>query len=154
MRDERLLSALIEKRADIAGQILGLEKQLSAHRAAIIHIDATLKLLDPTIRIVEIRSKRPMFARSGYFAQGELSQRCHDAVRVAGPSGISAEELSIQTLKAKELDPSDEKLRSDFIRRFHNAMDRLHRTQIVRRIGRGKGDSVRWALRDDSASSH
>ena len=62
MKDERLLEALIEKRASIAGEILGLEKQLSARRAAIIHIDATLKLLDPTIKIAETRSKRPMYA--------------------------------------------------------------------------------------------
>jgi hypothetical protein len=92
-----------------------------------------------------------MFARSGYFAQGELSQRCHGAVRTAGTKGISAEELALQAMREKELDPADAKTRSDFIRRFHWAMDRLHRTQIVRRIGKGAG--VRWALREDEAKA-
>jgi hypothetical protein len=149
MKQDHLVTALVEKRAEIASLILGLEKQLGLHRASLIHIDATLKVLDPTIKIAEIRLKRPMFARSGYFAQGELSQRCHDAVRVAGTKGVSAEELASQAMREKEIDPADAKLRSDFIRRFHWAMDRLHRTQIVRRIGKGAG--VRWALRENEA---
>jgi hypothetical protein len=149
VKDERLLTALIDKRAHIAGEILGLEKQLSTLRAAIIHIDATLKLLDPDIRITEIRSKRPMFARSGYFAQGELSTRCQDAMRVAGPDGVSAEEVSIQALKEKELDPSDEKLRSDFVKRLVNTFERLSRAGAARRLGRGQGGRVRWALREE-----
>jgi hypothetical protein len=147
MENEHLVKVLIEKRSEIATVILGLEKELGSHRASLVHIDATLKILSPGIKVAQIRSKRPAYARSGYFALRELSQRCQDAVRVSGTKGMSAEELAIQALKDKELDPSDEKLRSDFIKRFHSAMDRLHRTRVVRRIGGGLG--VRWALRED-----
>jgi hypothetical protein len=146
MKDERLLESLIAKRAEIAGDVLALEKKLGTQRAALVHIDATLKLLDPTIRLSEIRAKRPMYARSGYFAPGELTKRCNDAVRVAGPGGVSAEEVALLALKEKQLDHTDERLRSDFIKRIHYAMDRLQRVQTVRRVGKGRG--VRWALRD------
>jgi hypothetical protein len=148
VKDERLLESLIEKRAEIAGEVIELEKKLGSHRASLVHIDATLKLLDPDIRLSEIRAKRPMYARSGYFAPGELTRRCNDAARVAGPSGVSAEEVALVALRDKQLDPADETLRSDFIKRIHYAMDRLQRTQIMRRVGKGRG--VRWALREEN----
>jgi hypothetical protein len=147
MNDKRLLESLIRKRAEIAGEILDLEKRLGTHRAALIHIDSTLKILDPDIQIAEIRATQPAFARSGYFAPGELTRRCNDAVRVAGLDGVSAEEVAIVALKDKALDPGDYLLRSDFIKRVHAAMDRLQRQRMIKRIGKGRG--VRWALRED-----
>lgn len=144
MKDERLLETLIEKRAEIAGEILELEKKLGTHRAALVHIDATIKILDPSVRLSEIRAKRPMYARSGYFAPGELTRRCNDAARIAGPDGVSADEIATIALKDKGLDAGDEHLRTDFIKRIHSAMDRLQRLRMMKRVGKGRG--VRWAL--------
>src|SRR6266851_6910973 len=50
MGNSYAISALIDKRAEIAGLILDLERQVGIHRAALLHLDATLKLLDPTIK--------------------------------------------------------------------------------------------------------
>ena len=98
MENEHLVKVLIEKRSEIATLIIGLEKQLGSHRASLVHLDATLKILSPDIKVAQIRSKRPAYARSGYFALRELSQRCQDAVRIAGVKGVSAEELGVQGL--------------------------------------------------------
>ena len=146
MKNEHLVKVLIEKRAEIAGIVEGLEREVAQHRAALIHLDSTLRLLDPSIKIGEIRSKR-MSRRSGYFAPGELSKSCLDAIRIAGDKGVSAEEVAVSMMAAKGIEQTDEILRTEFIKRIHNAMDRLHRSQVVRRVGRGLG--VRWALREE-----
>lgn len=136
------IAALIDQRAKIAGLILDLEKELGRHRASLLHLDATLKLLDPTIKIHGIRAKHRMADRSGYFAMGELSQRCQDAIRVAGDKGITADELATACMRDKGLDAGDAPLRTDFIRRFHWALGRLQRDGRIDRLGHGRG--VRW----------
>jgi hypothetical protein len=143
---DHAISTLIEKRAHLAGLILDLEKELGQHRASLLHLDATLRLLDPTIKIHGIRAKHRMADRSGYFEMGELSKRCQDAIREAGEAGVSIPDLAIATLRAKGLDPSDETMRRDFIRRFHWAMGRLQRDGRIDRLGHGKG--VRWCARE------
>lgn len=139
------IAALIEKRAQIAGLILDLERQVADHRAALVHLDATIKLLDPTVQLQTIRAKHRMADRSGYFELGELSARAQDAVRLAGEAGVSPTELAIATLKDKGMDPNDTRLREDFMRRFHWTLGRLQRDGRVDKIGHGKG--VRWRVR-------
>jgi hypothetical protein len=56
MGDSYAISALVTKRGEIAGLILDLEKQLADYRASLAHIDAVLKLLDPTIGPSAIRA--------------------------------------------------------------------------------------------------
>ena len=136
------ISALVEHRAKIAGLIQDLERELAQHRASLLHLDATLKLLDPTIKIHGIRAKHRMSDRSGYFEMGELSRRCQEAIREAGEKGVSIPDLADATLRAKGLDAGDETMRRDFIRRFHWAMGRLQRDGRIDRLGHGKG--VRW----------
>jgi hypothetical protein len=70
MKQDHLVSALVEKRADIASLMLGLEKRLSAHRAALVHLDATLKLLDPTIKICRNPFKAPDVRALGILRAG------------------------------------------------------------------------------------
>ena len=42
-----IVSALRDKRAEIAGAIIGLEKELSRRRTDLMHLDATLRLFAP-----------------------------------------------------------------------------------------------------------
>jgi hypothetical protein len=52
------LSALTHKRAAIAAEIIQLERQLRHRKDSVVHVDATLKLLDPSIEIDDIPNKR------------------------------------------------------------------------------------------------
>lgn len=78
---------------------------------------------------------------------GELSNRCKDAIQLAGERGVSAEELATSTMRDKGLDPADQPLRTDFIRRFHWALGRLQRDGRIDRLGHGRG--VRWRERQE-----
>lgn len=149
MGNSHAISALVEKRAEIAGLILDLERQVGIHRAALLHLDATLKLLDPTIKPHVIRAKHRMADRSGYFGLGELSARALDGAREARERGISPDDLAVKAMADKGIDPADQSIRTDFIRRFHWTLGRLQRDQRLDKIGAGKG--VHWRVREFSS---
>jgi hypothetical protein len=44
------LAAVREKRGEIVGIIAELERQIASHRSDLLHIDYTLRLLDPGLR--------------------------------------------------------------------------------------------------------
>ena len=78
-----------------------------------------------------------MADRSGHFAMGEISQRCYDGLRVAGEHGVSPDDLALKAMADKGVDPADEAMRKDFMRRFHWALARIqgqernrHRTPL------------------------
>ena len=145
MGDSYAISTLTTKRAKIAGLILDLEKQLADYRASLAHIDAVLKLLDPTIKLSAIRATGRMADRSGYFANGELSARCLDGAREAGEQGVTPADLALKAMADKGLPAGDQRIRMDFICRFHWCLGRLQRSMKLDKIGHGKG--VRWRLR-------
>ncbi|MGD9802298.1 MAG: hypothetical protein AB7E81_06735 [Hyphomicrobiaceae bacterium] len=75
--------ALKRKRAAIAGEIVQLERQLRHRKDMLIHVDATLKLLDPSVEVDTIPNKRPP-QRINLFRHGELGRMIIDALRRAG----------------------------------------------------------------------
>lgn len=80
--DMYALNALKHKRASIASEIVQLERQLRHRKEMLVHVDATLKLLDPSIEVKGIRPKRAP-QRIKLFRQGELGRMIIDAMRRA-----------------------------------------------------------------------
>jgi hypothetical protein len=117
----------------------GAEEFIRQARANRAHVDATLVLFDPDMTPAAIRAKAPVKGRSGYFANGEISKRCREAIRLAGGEPVAAESIVRQAMTDKGLDPEDAKLRRDMIRRFLWALHRMHVAGSVVRIGRGLG---------------
>ncbi|NJO33384.1 MAG: hypothetical protein HC869_09805 [Rhodospirillales bacterium] len=68
--DRYALSALRNKRASLASDIVQLERKLRHCREALVHVDATLKLLDPELEPEAIPTKRPV-KRIKLFRQGD-----------------------------------------------------------------------------------
>jgi len=81
--DRYALAALKNKRAAIASEIVQLERQLRHRKDMLVHVDATLRLLDPNIEVEAIPNKRPP-QRIKLFRQGELGRMIIDAIRRAG----------------------------------------------------------------------
>lgn len=65
------IPALKEKRAQIAGRVISLKKQIARHQKELASLDATITLFDPTYKVGSIKPKnarkRPKLAR-GTFA--------------------------------------------------------------------------------------
>jgi hypothetical protein len=74
-------AALKSKRAELAAQLKALGKQTKAVKAEMAHLDATLRLFDPSF---DPRSIKPAkAARLHLFKQGELGRLILDALRRA-----------------------------------------------------------------------
>ncbi len=80
--DRYALSALRNKRASLAAEIVGLERQLRHCRESLVHVDATLRMLDPSAEPDSIPSKR-LPKRIKLFRQGELGRLILDILRQA-----------------------------------------------------------------------
>lgn len=119
MANSYAISALTAQRAKISSLIIELERKLvENHRASLLHIDCTFKLLDPTIKIHVIWTLGPTPKRSDYFGPGEITERCLNAVRTGGPNGCTVEDVALKAMADKGVS-GDEAIRTDFIKRFH-----------------------------------
>jgi hypothetical protein len=133
------LSAMKNRRAELAGEIAALEKQAAWKRSQLAHLDATLVLFgegDPDA----IKAVKP-YKRIPLFKQGELSQTVRDALRRAGKP------LSLgEVVAAVMADMGQSKGAIPAMRhRVRASLDYLLRHKAsVTKAGRGKG--VTWAL--------
>jgi hypothetical protein len=81
------LAALKKRRAETAGEIADLKKQLAWRQSQLDHLDATLLIFDPEIDPRALPVSRPR-KRVKLFRQGELGRLILDALREAGsPQG-------------------------------------------------------------------
>jgi hypothetical protein len=123
------INALIRKRAEISGQIRELEQQTDQLRAEMIHVDSVLRLFAPDLETGKIPAKLRSPRRSEYFARGELTRICLNALRNAAESSegwLTGEEITTGTTRDKGLDPvRDRRLRADFHRRILPTLDAL-----------------------------
>jgi hypothetical protein len=101
---EKVVLALMAKRAEIQGYIQDLEMKARRWRARLAHIDATLTIFSPDTDPEAIQPKRRC-RRSQYFRGGEFSRLCLDVLRNAG-APISTADVIAGVLRAKGL-PDD-----------------------------------------------
>jgi hypothetical protein len=74
------LAALKNKRAVLASEIIQLERQLRHRRDMLVHVDATLRIFDPSVDVAAIPNKRPP-KRVMLFRAGELTRAVFNALR-------------------------------------------------------------------------
>ena len=79
MADPHVISALRAKRAEVAGLIDNLERQLAKHRTDLMHLDSVLRLYQPDRDPEAIRPKQ-VRRRNRYFSRGELSRLCRETL--------------------------------------------------------------------------
>jgi hypothetical protein len=87
--DRYALAALKRRRGLLATEIAQLEGQLRHRKAMLGHVDATLKLLDPSVVTDAIPRRRPK--RIKLFRQGELGRLILGALREADRPLATAE---------------------------------------------------------------
>ena len=149
MGDTFIISGLRRKHAQILGIISDLDHQIDQHRADLVHIDATLRLLVPDIDLDQIPIRHRPPKRSPYFGHGEITRTCLEAFRDAkGDGWLSADEIAVTAMCRKGLDPdTDRRVRADFMRRILQTLDSLER-RYGRVVKSGHGRGIRWKLSD------
>lgn len=98
------LASLKNTRGTLAAEIVQLERQLRHRREALLHVDATIKIMDGgNIDLEKLPKKR--LKRVKLFRHGELNRLILDALREAGRP-LSTTEIAFYVLKAGGHDKS------------------------------------------------
>ena len=147
MPESHVVSALANKRAEIAGMIVRTQQQLGQFRADLAHVDATIRLFAPamepgTIPVKRIRESDLLFEHGG------LSRCVLDTLRRAG-APIRAPDLVRAVMIDTGLDPAD---RASFARvqwKARDTLKRLGKRGLVASDGAGHG--VLWRIADQAA---
>jgi len=137
---ELAINALRQKRSELAGLVLHHQQEIGHIRGVIGHIDEVLKAFAPDSPPEHILPKYRRPPRSEYLAHGELRRRCREAMRDG--AAITAEAVVTALMREKALDPDDQRLRSDLLKRCLRALDALRRKGIIEKVGKGRG--VKW----------
>lgn len=141
---DHVVSGLIAKRAELAGIIDQLQRQLDQHRADLTHIDGVLRVLAADLDPEAIRPKRS-YRRNRYFARNELSRFCLSMFRTMATAPVSIDEIVGQVIAVKGFDAADAILRAAIRDQTGNIVKRLYRCGEVEKIGRGR--AMRWRLK-------
>jgi hypothetical protein len=142
---DHVVSALVAKRAELAGIIDQLQHQLDQYRADLTHIDGVLRVLATELDPETIRPKRP-YRRNRYFARNELSRLCLGVFRTAAGEPLSIDDIAEQVITAKGFDPADGILRAAIRDQVGDITKRLHRRGEVEKIGQGRGSRWKFSL--------
>jgi hypothetical protein len=140
---DHVVSALIAKRAELAGIIIELERQLAQHRVDLTHIDGALRLFGFSVDPESIRPKR-RYRRTRYFGRNELSRLCLNVFREAADVPIPTDEIAGRVMSRKGFDAGNQALRATIHDQVGSVLKALHRRGAAESIGRGR--SARWKL--------
>ena len=140
MSEPHVISALSNKRAELAGIVSQLERQLGQQQANLAHLDATMRLFDPDIRPNTIRPKQQR-ARSAWFRPGECLRLIYDELRDA-PRPMTTRELAERIMAVKAMPMADERQRELVQKTILGSLNRAKQT-IVRSETAG---IVSWRL--------
>jgi aspartokinase len=83
MAESHVLSGLIAKRSEMAGRVEKYQTEIDHLNGQLVHLDATIKLFDPSFNLASIRPKKPQ-ERDTIFGHGESARLTLDAFREIG----------------------------------------------------------------------
>ena len=138
-----VVSGLIAKRAELAGVIDQLQRQLDQHRADLTHIDGVLRVLAADLDPETIRPKR-VYRRNRYFARNELSRLCLGVFRETSGEPVGVDGIADQIIAAKGFDSGDAILRAAIRDQVGGIVKRLHRRGEIEKIGQRR--AALWQL--------
>ena len=141
MAETHVLSALIAKRAELAGKIEHLQDQVRSMVIDLDNVDHTIHLFDPTIELAEI-SKRPVPPRHSAF-RGEVSRIVLETLRNA-KRPLTSSEIGQRVLAERGLDTSNPQLLKLMMKRAGACLRHWEKRGTVRKES-GPGSFKLWS---------
>ncbi|EWY39303.1 hypothetical protein N825_07990 [Skermanella stibiiresistens SB22] len=135
-----MVSALVEKRSELAGQIAEMEKRIARHQADLIHIDAVLRMYgkdDP-----ETIKPKDIGRRSDWFRPRECARLIQDILRDA-PGPVLTRDVALRIMEAKGIDQGDPQVVNTLKRSVLGALKRMRDLEKVSMDG-----AVGWSTND------
>lgn len=140
MAQPHVVTALIQKRAELAGQIDALQDQLRQAMIDVDHVDCTLRMFDPDVDLDEIRPK-PLPPRHHAF-KGQVTRSILAMLRAEG--AMDAKAITIRLMAERELNANDRTLQKAMQKRIGAALRNLRERQLV--TSRQSGAMLLWTL--------
>ena len=138
---DHVVSGLIAKRAELAGIIDQLQRQLDQYRADLTHIDGVLRVLAVDLDLGD--SPEAVYRRNRYFARNELSRPLSQCVpgqarRAVGIDEIAGQVFAVKgSTRGRHLAGRDPRSDRDIVKRLHGRGE-------VEKIGQRR--DARWRL--------
>jgi hypothetical protein len=136
------LRALVRKRAEVAGQIEHIQCSLRHCIVQLEHIDATIRIFNPSIDACTIRAKA--FPPRRVAARGEVLNVVFNILREAQEAATSRE-IAYDFIKEQGLNPDDMELLGVTLKRVHECLKAQRKRGLVRNI-KSPGDFQRWEV--------
>lgn len=141
MENEHVISGLIRKRAEMAGQIEHAQTVLRQLIIDLDSLDATLRIFVPDIDLEDIKPK-PLPPRNAAF-KGEVSRIVFAALREKGP--MTGQQLAQYVMADRGLNTSDKRLVKTIGKRVGACLRHHKRKGLVRSLKRD-GQHQLWEL--------
>lgn len=135
------ITALRDKRGELAGQIDALQDQLRQSYIDMDHIDATLRMFQPDIELDEIKPK-PLPPRHRAF-KGQVTRSILAMLRKEGP--MDARAITLRLMAERELNVNDSGLQKAMHKRIGAALRNLRERTLVQ-SERGKSGLLVWQI--------
>ncbi|MHC2000896.1 hypothetical protein ACYQR9_10665 [Methylobacterium sp. CM6241] len=140
MENEHVLSGLVRKRAEIAGQIEHTQGELRKLVTSLDAIDSAIRIFDPTADVGEIRNRQYPPLHAAF--RGEMMRFVLGALRVAdGP--LTSREIADHVMVGRGLDKDDPKVAQMIRKRVGACLWKSKQAGNVREV-RIEGDLKGW----------
>jgi len=143
MAESHVVTALVTKRAEMAGLIEHHRKEMGRLATDLAHLDATLKLFSPEIDLRTLRAKEHR-KRNRFFRPGECQRMVLDIFREAQGAALSSRQIGEALAARQGLESTTvmiEQMRKNAITVVH----RLERTGTLIPAGRD-GHGATWSV--------
>lgn len=141
MTNEHVLSGLIAKRAELAGKIEMMQREIRTLVVSLDHVDAAIRIFDPTVDLEDIKSKLP--PRHMAF-KGEVSRLVLDTLRKSAKPMLVAD-LSLVVLEGRGLSLDDKPFLRVLQKRVDACLRNLRKKGLVKRT-RPHGSLGLWEI--------
>lgn len=135
------LTELFDKRSELAGQIIQLEKRTRELRADLTHVEAAIRILRPGIELPKVVPKRVEY-RPRFFKKGELARLIRSYMRDHAGEEITVADMLPTAIGDRNLNPAEYHRVAVGV---YEALNRLRRKGGIERTGEG-WKAARWRL--------
>ena len=102
MAETHVVSALVDKHAELSGLILDYQKKIDQMRVAVGHLDASIKLFSPDYDLRSVRAKA-VRKRNQYFRPNECRRLVLEIFRDAEGNALSSRQIGEALVRRKGL---------------------------------------------------
>ena len=142
MAESHVVSGLVSKREEIAGQISGFQSEIGRLQDALTHLDNTIKLFSPQYDLRTIKGKRT-YTKSKNFERGESQRMTLDVLREF-KKPLCSREIVDELLERKNIESTT----VNIVNLQKNILTILHSLEKRNIIGQvdNAGGSLKWKI--------